>query len=276
MSPRCTWRSQESTLQVRLILIIPRTSNSNLIRIGLVDVNGYHQPDAHLDGFDRIDDLADVRIGVYWPYFRDATQDIVSANERALETLKAKGATVVDITLPHLQATDKAHKICIMTEFATGMQSFWKKHENDIPGDARLSIILGRSFSGKEYLAAQKLRRHLVEAWTTIFEEVDVIVTPTTGIVAPALEGRIADMKIVSELMRFVSACNFLGNPGLTVPVGYTNDTNLPIGMQFMARHWEEHKLLRVGHALESTLQRQGIVPKKPARFFDVLQDLQK
>jgi Asp-tRNA(Asn)/Glu-tRNA(Gln) amidotransferase A subunit family amidase len=125
----------------------------------IADVSGYHQPEAHLDGFDKIEDLSDLRVGVYWPYFRDATPDIVSANERALELLKAKGAKIVDISLPHLQATDKAHKVCIMTEFATGMQSFWKKHENDIPGDARLSIILGRSFSGKEYLAAQKVRK---------------------------------------------------------------------------------------------------------------------
>jgi Asp-tRNA(Asn)/Glu-tRNA(Gln) amidotransferase A subunit family amidase len=120
------------------------------------------------------------------------------------------------------------------------------------------------------------LRRHLVEAWTAIFDEVDVIVTPSTGITAPLLEGRIADMKVVSQLMRFVSACNFLGNPGLTVPVGYTNETNLPIGMQFMARHWAEHKLLRVGHAVEMALQHQGIIPKKPEIFFDIIGDLKK
>lgn len=115
-----------------------------------------------------------------------------------------------------------------------------------------------------------------MEKWEALFDAVDVIVTPTTAITAPLLEGRIADMKIVSQLMRFVSACNFLGNPGLTVPVGYTNDTNLPIGMQLMGRHWAEHTLLRVGHALEDAMQQQGHVPKKPIKFFDVLAHLQK
>ncbi len=118
-----------------------------------------------------------------------------------------------------------------------------------------------------------QLRRHLVEQWTELFEDVDVIVTPSTGITAPVLKERIADMKIVSQLMRFVSAANYLGNPALTVPVGFTNGTNLPIGMQFMARHWAEHKLFRIGHALEAALQQKGITPKRPAVFFDVFSE---
>lgn len=99
----------------------------------------------------------------------------------------------------------------------------------------------------------------------------DVVVTPTTAIAAPRLEGRVADMKVVSQLMRFVSACNFIGLPGLTVPVGYMNSTNLPIGMQFMARHWEEHTLLRLGNALEASLYENNITPQKPDVFFDIL-----
>lgn len=122
-------------------------------------MNGIHQPPAHLGRFDEILDLKDVRIGVYSAYFNDADDEIVQANRRALDLLVARGAQIVDIEIPNLQAIDKAHKICIMSEFATGMQAHWKRSENDVPGDARLSIILGRSFTAKEYLAAQKVRQ---------------------------------------------------------------------------------------------------------------------
>lgn len=99
----------------------------------------------------------------------------------------------------------------------------------------------------------------------------DVIVTPTTAIPAPLIEGRIVDTQTVSQLMRFITAGNFLGFPGLTVPVGYMNDTNLPIGLQLMSKHWNEHVLLRLGNAVEAALQQQNIIPKKPDVFFDLL-----
>jgi Asp-tRNA(Asn)/Glu-tRNA(Gln) amidotransferase A subunit family amidase len=50
--------------------------------------------------------------------------------------------------------------------------------------------------------------------------------------------------------MWYVTAANFLGYPAISTPVGYTK-SGLPIGIQFMARHWDEHVLLRVANAVE-------------------------
>jgi Asp-tRNA(Asn)/Glu-tRNA(Gln) amidotransferase A subunit family amidase len=111
----------------------------------------------------------------------------------------------------------------------------------------------------------------LFDQWNKLFDEVDVIVTPTTAIAAPLIEGRIVDTRTVSQLMRFITAGNFLGYPGLSVPVGYMNETNLPIGLQLMGKHWQEHVLLRLGNAVEAALQQKEVIPRRPAVFFDIL-----
>lgn len=158
-----------------------------------------------------------------------------------------------------------------MSEFAMGVQMHWAVSEHEVAVDAQAPIVLGRSFSAKEFLAAQKIRRYLFDQWNSLFDSVDVIVTPTTAIAAPKLEGRIVDTQTVSQLMRFITAGNFLGLPGISLPVGYMNQTNLPIGLQIMSRHWQEHVLLRVAHALETDLKQAGAIPRKPDVFFNVL-----
>jgi hypothetical protein len=52
---------------------------------------------------------------------------------------------------------DRAHKITIMSEFAMGVQMHWHASEHEVAIDAQAPIVLGRSFSAKEFLGAQKV-----------------------------------------------------------------------------------------------------------------------
>ena len=60
-------------------------------------------PHAHLTGFNEIDDLKDVRIGVFEDWFRDADEKVVKITKSAVAALERRGATVVSITIPHLR-----------------------------------------------------------------------------------------------------------------------------------------------------------------------------
>ena len=72
-----------------------------------------------------------------------------------------------------------------------------------------------------------------------------------------------SDNSRVYKTMRFVPIANFLGLPGLVVPIGYERKTGLPIGFQLLGSAWTEHSLLNIGTYLEHALVRR-LSPRKP------------
>ncbi len=105
-----------------------------------------------------------------------------------------------------------------------------------------------------------------------VFEEVDIILTPTTGIVAPSIPERTlpegeSNLTELFEIMRFIFPANLTGLPAISFPAGYTN-TGLPIGIQAIGKAWNEDTLLRLAFAAETIVER-----KAPSVYFDLLQD---
>lgn len=192
------------------------------------------------------------------------------------------GIKIKNITIPHLDIVGHSHAITILSEW---LVADWKiaNHEFNDPKirysystEAMLHIF--KYFKNVDFLAAQQVRSITMDYLENeIFNQVDIIVTPTTAAVAPeyveeAFETGLFDSRMISELVRFMSIGNFVGIPGLTMPVGYSdidrqgnkmNDaTRLPIGIQLMANHWNEHVLFRVGSAIEQMLDRE-LPPEK-------------
>lgn len=75
-------------------------------------------PPAHLAGASDCADLKGVRLGIFRDYFNDGTFEVVSASERALDKLVARGAELVNITIPNLLGLSLAHGLAISSEFA--------------------------------------------------------------------------------------------------------------------------------------------------------------
>ena len=106
----------------------------------------------------------------------------------------------------------------------------------------------------------QQVRTEVMTALSGVFEEVDLLVTPTTARTAPPILADVAaagesDLTVQDELMRFVVPFNLTGHPALSVPCGY-DPQGLPVGLQLVGRPWEEALLLRVGAALEAKVAR--------------------
>jgi aspartyl-tRNA(Asn)/glutamyl-tRNA(Gln) amidotransferase subunit A len=84
------------------------------------------------------------------------------------------------------------------------------------------------------------------------FDEVDVIVTPTSPIPAFKLGERTADPLQMYLADIYTVTASLAGIPGISVPCGKTKgNPPLPIGMQILAKHFDEARLLRVAHAFE-------------------------
>ncbi|MCA9929975.1 MAG: amidase, partial [Anaerolineales bacterium] len=214
-------------------------------------------------------DLTGVRLGVYRPWFEHAEPAVVAANEAMLAQLTAAGATVHEVEIPWLDEIRIAHAITILSEMAAGMSPY-SEHMRDFGAATRVNLAMGRAFTSGDYLQAQRLRTRALRSFADVYAQVDVMVTPTTAVTAPLIpaNGESAgwsDLSTVTELMRFATSGNLTGLPAISVPVGY-DAAGLPIGMQLMGRHWQEHLLLQLAYVVEQVVER-----KRPSTFYDIL-----
>jgi Asp-tRNA(Asn)/Glu-tRNA(Gln) amidotransferase A subunit family amidase len=227
------------------------------------------QPSVHLHDFHN-HDLSGVTLGIYPAWFEDASPEIVQHCKETLLVLEAAGAVVKEVSIAGLEETRVGHAITILTEMATAMEPHYAKHRKDFGHATRINLALGRRFTSRDYLLAQRVRTESMREWDRILSEVDVVMTPTTACASPYLDPRTlrhgeSDMSMLTELMRFVVCANFTGLPAISFPAGFTRE-GLPIGMQAIGRHWEEHLLLRLANVAEQKLER-----KKPARYYEIL-----
>ena len=234
------------------------------------------QPRPHLDGLgDR--DLSGVRVGLYRPWFEDAHPEVVEGCDRGLAALVDAGAEVVEIEVHDLAMIKTAHMISIIGEIASSQRAFEPAHTNRYGVETRLNLRLAAALGVHDYVGAQRERGRLYRQLDTLFESVDVIVTPTTGRTAPiipknALKTGLSNLPDTDQIMRFAPLANLTGLPAISVPSG-VDSSGLPIGLQLLGRAWEEHTLLRLAGVVERAVPRTapnvevnplGTTPEQP------------
>ncbi|MDY7080451.1 MAG: amidase [Chloroflexota bacterium] len=228
-----------------------------------------HQPPPTLAGWDNLD-LSDLTLGVYWPWFRHAAAAVVSACEALLEEFERWGARVHEVVIPNLENARVAHTVTIAGEMAQTMERTYADHHQEHGLDVRTNLALARQFTTRDYIQAQRARTQLMNNFDRALEQANVIVTPTTGLTAPAIPQAAlphgeSDLTTLMEIMRFTTQANFTGLPAISFPAGYT-DAGLPIGMQAIGRAWQEPTLLRLALAAERVVERQG-----PRVYYEIL-----
>jgi Asp-tRNA(Asn)/Glu-tRNA(Gln) amidotransferase A subunit family amidase len=215
-------------------------------------------------------DLSDLVLGVYLPWFRHASPEVVSACEKILENFRTCGAKVREITIPGLDAARIAHLVTITGEMTTALDRYYQAHRTDFALETRLNLALARSFTARDYINAQRIRTRLIASLEQAFQDVDVIVTPTTGVTAPTIQPDAqpdgeSDLTLLTEIMRFATVANLTGHPAISFPAGYDSQ-GLPVGFQAIGRAWSENVLLRLAYSTS-----QFVVRKAPQVYYDLL-----
>jgi len=236
-----------------------------------LDAHTWHQPTPHLDGLDS-EDLSGLKLGIYRPWFADAEVEIVTVCDQAVSWLIASGAELVEIEIPELELVRPVHMGIIATEMAAAHQAYRKAHRTDYGLDVRINLAIARSVSTIDYLHAQRLRRRLCDHFQQALTAVDLIVTPSAACTAPplrpsAVRSGESDLPQLERVMRFAAAANLTGLPAISIPVGQ-DSWGLPIGLQLMGQHWQEHRLLQCARVLESRVPRTA-----PRVHFSLLED---
>jgi aspartyl-tRNA(Asn)/glutamyl-tRNA(Gln) amidotransferase subunit A len=195
-----------------------------------------------------------LRIGVPRNYFYDDLDDEVRA--AVDEALVVIGALVADVRDVRLEVSSD-RTVQAAESFAYHADNVAKTPELYQPETLR-RIRSGANISAAEYI---QRRRELDEERRRahdFFAEVDLLVTPTMPIPAPA----IADLKkdpaalrpAELALLRNTRPFNVLGLPAISVPCGFTK-SSLPIGLQIAGLHWREDLVLRLAHAYEQATE---------------------
>lgn len=106
--------------------------------------------------------------------------------------------------------------------------------------------VLSSGYFDAYYLQAQKIRRLIQEELITTLKTVDIILGPTSPTCAFKIGEKIADpiQNYLADV--FTVAANLAGLPAISIPAGFAH--GLPVGLQLMGKHFNEHRLLQVAH----------------------------
>jgi Asp-tRNA(Asn)/Glu-tRNA(Gln) amidotransferase A subunit family amidase len=236
------------------------------------DVYTLHHPPLTLEKLTDTD-LRDLRLGIFKPWFQHAAAEVVEACEKMASYFEKCGAQLVEIRISGLEAARVAHVITITSEMVAALDRYYSDHHQDFALDTRINLALARTFTARDYILAQRVRTQLIQSFVTAFEQVDAILTPSTGISAPAIrvdaqpDGE-SDLSQLTEIMRFVTPANLTGHPAISFPAGY-DSSGMPVGLQAIGRAWQEHALLRLAYTAEQFLKR-----KEPQVYLSPLRSL--
>jgi aspartyl-tRNA(Asn)/glutamyl-tRNA(Gln) amidotransferase subunit A len=202
-----------------------------------------------------------VKIGIPRKFFYDDLDpEIAGAVEQALATLKALATNLVEIEIdtPTDRTVQAAESYAYHAEFVSRSPELYQPE------------TLRRIRKGEEITAAelelhrQDLRRIRSEIHR-VFDEVDVLVAPTTPVPAPAIDELKQNPDLLRPrellLLRNTRPVNVWGLPAISLPCGFTN-AGLPIGLQIMGPHWREDRVLQLAHAYEQATDWHKRSPK--------------
>lgn len=208
--------------------------------------------------------LAGLRVGVPSNYFFDPlASDVAQATRLALEYMRADGAQLVPVTLPDI---DRASALQFVTLCSEATDVHWQRlvHQPQSMGsDVRVRLEIGQLFPAIWYTRAQRARAWLAAMIDSAMAEVDVLVTPTLRVTAPASGAgiiSIADhaMPLHTAITSLTLPFNLTGMPALTLPCG-SGDQGLPVGLQLVCQRGRDWALLAIANRVEAVLESRGI-----------------
>jgi aspartyl-tRNA(Asn)/glutamyl-tRNA(Gln) amidotransferase subunit A len=193
--------------------------------------------------------LAGVRIGVDPLLDKSAltAPELKAVLDAAVAELGAAGAEVVDLELPLYGELTTATMMGMAAEAYAYHRPDLLARWTDYGAGTRMAVVVGALVASGDYVQAQRVRRVGQRKVAELFTQVDLIITPTSACGAPELEKLTFD-EISGSL--HTSYWNALGNPAMSVPMGFT-DSGLPLGMQIIGRPFEEAAVLAAGHAYQ-------------------------
>jgi aspartyl-tRNA(Asn)/glutamyl-tRNA(Gln) amidotransferase subunit A len=226
-----------------------------------------------------------LRVGVPKEYrVEGMSKEIDKLWQEGIAWLKAAGATIHDISLPHTKYALPAYYIVAPAEASSNLARYdGVRYGLRVPGkdlidtyentraagfgkEVRRRILIGTyvlsaGYYDAYYLKAQKVRTLIKHDFDTAWKSVDVVLTPTTPSPAFGFGEKTGDPIAMYLEDIFTVTVNMAGLPGISVPAGLSGE-GTPLGLQLIGKPFDEATLFRAAQAIEDAAGR-FIVPDR-------------
>ncbi len=203
-------------------------------------------------------DLRGLRVGVPANYFLDDVDaPVMTAFETSLAALVARGATLVPIVLPLMDAVQACVAIISRVEGATIHAQWMRERGQDYATHISSRMFASYAVPGTYYVEALSRRGPILKAFAQeVFGKVHVLASPTIKICLPTLAETDVDADAPGAVAKAMGISvntrpfNYLGLPAISIPCGF-DPNGLPISLQIAAPPFAEALTLKVADAFQ-------------------------
>jgi aspartyl-tRNA(Asn)/glutamyl-tRNA(Gln) amidotransferase subunit A len=227
-------------------------------------------------------DISGMRVGVVKEFSGEGYQaGVLARYNEAVKLLESLGATVVELSCPSFRTALPAYYLIAPSECSSNLARFDAMRYGLRVGDdgtrsaeevmaltraagfgpeVKRRIMLGTyalssGYYDAYYGQAQKVRTVISREFQAAYEQVDVLVSPTTPTTAFPIGERADDPMAMYLADLCTIPSNLAGNAAISVPCGLADEDNLPVGLQIMAPVLADDRCYRVGAAIEKALE---------------------
>jgi aspartyl-tRNA(Asn)/glutamyl-tRNA(Gln) amidotransferase subunit A len=230
------------------------------------------------------DSLDGLTIGLPKEYFGAGLDaDVARVIEAAIAEYRTLGAVVKDISLPNAPLAIPAYYVIAPAECSSNLARFdgvrygyrcadpkdlldlyTRSRGEGFGAEVKRRIMIGTyalsaGYYDAYYLKAQQIRRLISEDFRKAFQQVDVIMGPTSPTVAFNLGEKVDDPVTMYLSDIYTIAVNLAGLPGMSAPVGFVKGR--PVGLQLIGDYFAEARLLNVAHRYQQVTDWHSRVP---------------
>ena len=201
----------------------------------------------------------------------------------AVTLLQAAGAEVVEVSCPHVAYAVAAYYLILPSEASSNLarydamryglrvrpegvavpsaeQVLASSRDAGFGDEVKRRVILGTyalssGYYDAYYGQAQKVRTLIAQDFAAAFEQVDVLISPSSPVTAFGIGEKVDDPLAMYLLDLATIPANLAGLPGLSVPIGLAPEDGLPVGLQILAPAMADERLYAVGAAVERDLE---------------------
>ena len=271
----------------------PITKNVRDAALMLNVIAGHDKMDttsANLDKKDYtkvlVNDLKGKKVGVPTAFVAEGVNpEVKKVYEEGIQTLKNAGAEIVEVDLEYIKHSLATYYIIATAEASSNLGRYdgiryghrandfedlddlYKKSRTEGFGEeVKRRIMLGTyvlssGYYDAYYKRAQQVRTLIIEEFKKVFETCDVIAMPTAPNTAFKIGEKTSNPVEMYLEDIYTVPVNIAGLPGISVPAGISSENNMPVGMQFIAKAFDEENLLQIAYAFEQNVNLKDTKP---------------
>ncbi len=182
-------------------------------------------------------------------YFQKTDSEVLDLVFEAAQVFETLGAHVEKTPFPGMYTAALSNSQIVVSDAAAVYAQPFLEHPQDFGEDVRQRLEIGSQVRLQDYIEARRQQVLLRRQFENFFGAYEILMTPTTAVAAPFIEGPTA-LEQAPLLTRYTAPFNLTGLPALSIPCGFTRN-GLPVGLQLIARPWHEASLIQAAYAYE-------------------------